>query len=285
MGYFYTIFARFLASLGQGVGGQVSFSMAGIFLLSLPVCFSFSAYTMAILHKKFAVVLWVSIIIALFLTMMLGALFSYIYTKVSKDSFTVLCLGSILAFDAFVRSFDSLTGGVLGISGILRPESIRTLPALVQFSFFVLIVILVAHYLVLKSPMGRKIRAFKEHPVALQAFGVSQKSVISFVIIGGSLLSGISGLLEVFRIQFLDPSFGGIPNLIVLVSISILALKPKVKAVVLASMLVVFLPELISFLDFPSALLGHLRVLLYSVLLIVLIHTISGKSQFQKREI
>jgi len=109
--------------------------------------------------------------------------------------------------------------------------------------------------------------------------------VISFVIIGGSLLSGISGLLEVFRIQFLDPSFGGIPNLIVLVSISILALKPKVKAVVLASMLVVFLPELISFLDFPSALLGHLRVLLYSVLLIVLIHTISGKSQFQKREI
>ena len=284
MGYIYTILARFLATLGQGAAGQLNLSMAGIFLLSLPVCYSFSAYSMAILNKKAGLTIGISILLAMLLTALLGAVFSFLYTKVSKDSFTVLSLGSILAFEAFVRSFDSLTGGVLGISGILRPQIIKTLPKLLILSALVMLLVLICQYVIFKSPMGRKIRALKEHPIALEALGASKTHTASFIIIGGSFLSGLSGLLEILRIQFLDPSFGGIANLIVLASVSILAIKPQVKYLVLATAFVIFLPELISFLNVPSALLGHLRVLLYSCLLILLIYKISGKSNLENRE-
>ena len=285
MGYLFTVLTRFFWATVQGVAGQLSVGMAGIFLLSLSVCFSFSAYSFAILSKNFEFSFWITFIFSLGLTSLLGFLFSYLYTKVSKDSFTVLALSSILGFDAFVKSFDGLTGGVLGISGILRPAFIGKLQSLVIFSGLIVGIVLVMHYLVVKSSLGRKIRAFKEHPVALESLGTSKNSVSRFVIIWGSVISGIAGVLELMRLQFLDPSFGGIPNLILFVSIAILALKPKVSSVVLASMFVVFVPEIISFLNFPSQFVGHLRTIFYCVLLIFLVRQVSGKFTISKREI
>ena len=284
MGYLYTILARFFASIMQGAAGQLSLSMAGVFLLSLPVCYSIAAYTLGISYKNYELSMPNAMLLALIVTSLVGWVFSYLYTKVSKDSFTVLSLGSILAFEAFVKSFDELTGGVLGISGIIRPSFIKTLPKLLTFSLLVMLIILILQYLIIVSPMGRKIRALKEHPVALESLGVSTKSTAYFVIITGSILSGIAGIIEILRIQFLDPSFGGIPNLIILVSIAILCVKAQIRNLILATAFVIFLPELISFLNFPSALLGHLRVLMYTSILIVLIRNISGKFNVQNRE-
>ena len=284
MGYLYTILARFFASIMQCAAGQLSLSMAGIFLLSLPVCYSFAAYSLGISYKKFGLSMPNAMLIAIVLTTLLGCVFSYLYTKVSKDSFTILSLGSILAFEAFVKSFDELTGGVLGISGIIRPSFIKTLPKLIIFSLVIMLIIVLVQYLIIQSPMGRKIRALKEHPVALESLGVSTKSTAYFIIISGSILSGIAGILEILRIQFLDPSFGGIPNLIILVSIAILCVKAQVRNLILATAFVIFLPELISFLKFPSALLGHMRVLMYTAILIILLRNISGKFNVQNRE-
>ena len=41
MGYLFTVLTRFFWATVQGVAGQLSVGMAGIFLLSLSVCFSF----------------------------------------------------------------------------------------------------------------------------------------------------------------------------------------------------------------------------------------------------
>ena len=113
MGYLLTVLTRFFWATVQGVAGQLSIGMAGIFLLSLSVCFSFSAYSFAILSKNFTFSFWLTFVLSLGLTSLVGFLFSYLYTKVSKDSFTVLALSSILGFDALVKSFDGLTGGYL----------------------------------------------------------------------------------------------------------------------------------------------------------------------------
>jgi branched-chain amino acid transport system permease protein len=260
MGYLLTVLTRFFWATVQGVAGQLSIGMAGIFLLSLSVCFSFSAYSFAILSKNFTFSFWLTFVLSLGLTSLVGFLFSYLYTKVSKDSFTVLALSSILGFDALVKSFDGLTGGVLGISGILRPAFIGKLSSLAVFAGIMCLLVLTMHYFVVKSSLGRKIRAFKEHPVALESLGTSKDSISRFVIVWGAIISSVAGVLELMRLQFLDPSFGGIPNLILFVSIAILALKPKVSSAVLASMFVVFVPEIISFLNFPSQFVGHLRM-------------------------
>jgi len=284
MGYLYDIISRFLNHLTSGVSGQQNFQQAGIFLLSLPVAYSFSAYSSTILNKKFGVEIYSAIMLGIILSFFLGMIFSYLYNKVSKDSFTVLSLSSILAFDAFVRSFDSLTGGVLGISGVIRPQLFRTIQDLILLSLIISIGALCFHFIIQKSPMGRKIRALKEHPNVLETLGSSKKTTATFVISSGFLLASLSGILDIYRIQFLDPSFGGIPNLIILLSISILAYKPQVKSLILATAFVICIPELIKFLNFPSALLGHLRTLTYSTLLITLLFKLSNQETSIKRE-
>jgi hypothetical protein len=46
---------------------------------------------------------------------------------------------------------------------------------------------------------------------------------------------------------------------------------------------IVLLPEILRFFPFPSSIMGHLRILFYSVLLIVLVKQLSTRYTSKKR--
>jgi branched-chain amino acid transport system permease protein len=97
------------------------------------------------------------------------------------------------------------------------------------------------------------------------------------------LAAGVSGLLAIWRIQFLDPSFGGIVLLIQVVTIAIIAAKPKVRWLAVATLIIVLLPEILRFLNLPSTIIGHLRNLLYAIIMIAITRNISNNLLPQKR--
>jgi branched-chain amino acid transport system permease protein len=103
------------------------------------------------------------------------------------------------------------------------------------------------------------------------------------VIIFASVLSGISGVVGAWRIQFLDPTFGGVTNLIFGLTVAILAVKPKIQWIIGSSAFCLLLPEIIRFLPLPSSIFANVRALIYAVLLIVLIRWLSDKHTDHKR--
>jgi len=75
----------------------------------------------------------------------------------------------------------------------------------------------------------------------------------------------------VWRIRFLDPSFVGLPLLLQMLTIAIIAARPKVRWVALSTLFIVLLPEVLRFVDLPSSMVGQLRVLIYAGALIIIL--------------
>lgn len=284
MGYLATIINKIGQMFTMGVGIHLVFSLGGIFFLGFPTVVSVAAYTLAICEKQ-GMSPWLALIAALIAGLIVSLLFAYLFIKVSADSFAVLGLASVIAFNALALSLDTLTNGVLGISGIKRPELFDSLPALAIAAILVALLMIIFEILLLKTTFGRALRALKENKTSLAALGVSPNKISTIIIVITGIIFSIAGIFMIWQVQFLDPGFGGLHLLVEVLTIGILALRPQIRWVALGTLFVVFVPEALRFLSLPSTILGHLRILLYCTFLIVLILKLQDKLHIPHRSI
>ena len=275
MGYFLTILASFLEGTIMTIGAHLTISLGGIIFFGLPTLYSAGAYSFVIASSH-GLSFFESSLIASLVILAISLLFVLAYHRLSSDSFAVFSFTSVLAFDALVKSWDSVTGGVLGIAGVYRPSTVGTLSQLVWCELIILIILLFAEYIFLKSVYGRTLLGLRENKQIVSSLGANYKSLASVMIIAASFLSAIAGVLTVWRIQFLDPSFAGMSIIIKVATAAILAVKPKITWLVGAVLFVSLVPEIIRFFDLPSTIVGHLRTLIYTIILIIVLRNLSN---------
>lgn len=284
MGYVLLVFLTFLENLLISLGAFLTISVGGISFFGYLVPFAGSAYAFAIALER-GVSLPFAVILALIFGSIIGYFFTLLYSRLSDDSFAVFTLASLLAFQALLLSWDSVTGGVLGISGVARPALFATLPSLALGVFIVTALCILGGHFLLSSSFGRALRAHKENPRLLDSIGTSSYRVESIVILLSNFLAAVSGIFTLWQIQFLDPSFSGIPFFIVIITIAILAFHPKIEWLIGAGFLITVIPEFLRFLPLPATMLGHLRTILYCVVLIILVHYLSKTYTNDKRTV
>ena len=105
------------------------------------------------------------------------------------------------------------------------------------------------------------------------------------MILIASVLVSIGMSMFLWRIQFLDPSALGISFLVELLTLGILALKPQIRFVAMSTIVVALVPEILRFYNFPSSILGYIRILIYAVLLIILMTKLAPNFVHNKRSI
>lgn len=284
-GYIYTVLAQMFGVGLQGVGAHLTLSMSGIFFMGFPVTFAISAYTyvLLVMNDFSSLGAFVGSMVASFLV---GCVYALLYTKMSNDSFSVISLASILALDALLKSWDGLTGGVLGLVGYQRPELLKSMGMFVLFGGLLWILMLGFDWMVMKTPFGRNLRALKESSFLLESKGDSPWKVGGVVIVLASVLSGLAGVLEAWRLFIVTPvSFTAMINLIVVLTVAILAMKPQLRWLVGATLFVVILPESFRFLEISSTNIGHLRNILYGVMLVVLLKYMNANFSMSKRKV
>lgn len=282
MGYFLTLILGYARFLIQGVGIHVVFSLGGILFLGFPTVMNASAYGLAIAQRH-GFSMAISLAIGLLVGILFSLFFAFLFVRLSMDSFVVLCLASILAFEALVRSWNTLTNGVLGLSGIEPPLFLNTLGIFAAFVFFMSLVFLGIEFVLLNSPRGRAIRAFKENPLALEVLGISSAHLGQFLILFSSFCFMVAAFFKLWQFRFLTPGFVDLDILIEVFTIGILALHSGLRRLALSVLFILFFPELLRFLELPSALFAHLRLLLYSVALIFLIKRFQDQLRIPKR--
>lgn len=276
MGYFYTVLGRIAEGFPAVIGMHKTFALGGIFFLAVPVCFAFGGYGMGILGKMgFPLVYAMPMVFVLLF--LLGGLYALAYMKLTNESFAVLCLTSIIAFEALLKSWDTITGGVRGFSGVARPEGFSTLSSLAIFVVITAIVLLSFEYILLRTPFGRAIRGMRESKTLLTALGESPKAIGVTLVIMATMLAGISGILYAWRVQFLDPSMSSTANIMVLLTIALLAYRPKVLWLALSNIFVIGVTESMRFLPLPSTQVGYVRLMIYSIVIIVLIFVLADR--------
>jgi len=274
MGYFVTTLSRVWEALLSTIGSHLTLSLGGILFLGFPVAFWAGAYGYAIAAKS-GLTIGLSLLIGIAFALLLGIIFAFFYRRLSNESFAVITLASVLAAEALIRSWDSLTGGVLGIAGVPRFYSGQTLLSLMLCAAVVGSIGLALESLLAHSSFGRSLRALKENKSALMALGTSAQWTGAVAILFASFFAGVAGIFTAARVQFLDPSLGGFVLLIQVLTVAIIANTPKTARLFAVTALIVLLPEMLRLFDLPVSILGHARNLLYGLLLILLIYYVA----------
>ena len=277
MGYLLTNISRIWETFLEAVGGHLALGLGGILFLGFPVGFWCGAYGYAIAaHNGIALI--PAVLIGLALSVAVGIIFAFFYARMSNDSFAVITLASVLAMEALLRSWDSMTGGVLGITGVPRLPWAHALEQLALLEGTIVLIVFIAESFLVHSAFGRSLRALKENKTALLSMGTSANVTGQMAIIFACLSVGVAGILASSRIQFLDPSLGGIFLLVQVLTIVIIANSPKTLRFFGMTIVITLIPEVLRFLNVPSSILGYTRNLLYALLLVILLYYGTYKS-------
>jgi branched-chain amino acid transport system permease protein len=222
---------------------------AGLFHMGHAAFYAMGAYTAAILNTR----LDVPILLALPLAGLMAAAFAALVARpvvhLRGDYLLIVTigLGEIVRI-ALVNDVFGITGGANGIFGIARPvlfgAKIRK-----PHEFFVLIWVFVAATVFLfhrlqASRFGRALAFLREDPVAAEGSGIptGRYRLLAFAL--GAGWAGMAGSLYAAKMTIISPESFGSWESVVLFLIVILGGAGSIPGVVLASALVVGLPEL-----------------------------------------
>jgi branched-chain amino acid transport system permease protein len=182
---------------------------SGQFHLSHAAFFGAGAYASAILAKECHLSPWLSLLGAILVVAVLGALIGLPVTRLKGLYLAVATLAFSLFVEVLVNQGGSLTGGGYGIQDVpplaffgsrLSGKSFYLL-ALVA----VIVTVLVLNNL-LDSKFGREIIAVRDHPDAAAAAGINPAATRLMVLVIAASFAALAGWLHTFYYLNLNPA-------------------------------------------------------------------------------
>jgi len=246
----------------------------GMLSLAHAAFFSIGAYTVALLVSKTNLTFLPSLSIGIALSTTLGLVTSIILIRVRKDLYALATLGINTIVLSLLLGWNKLTNGALGISGIPSPTIFNyTFDS--QLTFFLIcllfagLVFLIAWFLAHGS-FGRTLKAIRDNEELARALGyrTNYYRIIIFTVAAG--LAAIAGGLFASYISFIEPAIFGTTETIFIMAVVILGGLASLPGSILGAAIMIALPELLRFIGFSQTTTGHLRVLIFAVILITL---------------
>jgi branched-chain amino acid transport system permease protein len=215
---------------------------------------------------------------ALFLAVIGSVLLSFIISipslRLKGDYFVLGSIGfQVIAF-TILYNWVGLTRGPYGIPGIPRPVlfglSIASIPAYFIFSLTAAVLCAVLIYIITFSPFGRLLKAIREDETAAQALGkdVTRCKITAFALAAG--FAAVSGVLFAGYMRYIDPTSFTMMESVYILSIIIIGGTGNLSGPIIGVVLMIFLPEILRFLQIPDTIAANMRQIIYGFLLIVI---------------
>ena len=239
------IYAILLFGLDIVVGytGQVSLGHAGLF--------GIGAYTSGVLVFKLGAPLVVSLIAAIGVTSLFGAVLALPALRVTGPYLAMVTLAFGTIIQILINEMTFLTEGPLGIK-IAKPPLFGHRLDEREFYWLVaaiLVLALIVVHRILKSHLGRAFEALRDSPVACDCMGVSvyRYKVYAFVISAG--FAGLAGSLYTYSEQYISPNTYNFELTILFLLAIIMGGRKTRSGALLGSLIVVLLPKLLDDID------------------------------------
>ena len=178
--------------------------------------------------------------------------------------------------EAPLGTWRNLTNGPYGISGIPRPDlfgwEITTPVAMALFATAVAGLCALILWRLKTSPWARLLLAMREDELAARGLGKNTRlaKVQAFLI--SSSLVAVAGSLYAAYVRYLDPSSASLDESILMLSMVIVGGLGNFRGPLVGAAVLVLLPEALRFLTLPDAQAANLRLLIYGLLLILMMH-------------
>jgi len=224
---------------------------------------------------------WLYFLAAGAVAMIFGFLLALPTNKLKGDYLALATLGFSFVVYAVAINWTGLTRGPLGLPGIPRPKIFNFIfSSNISFLILTAIIALLAYLIIKKittSPFGRVLEATRDNELAARVLGKNTFKIKSISLAASAFFAGIAGSLYASYITFIDPSSFSIMQLIPVLAIVIIAGLASLKGTIIATIILILLPEPLRFIGFPSSIVGPARKIIYAlILLLILIYRPKG---------
>jgi ABC-type branched-chain amino acid transport system, permease component len=253
---------------------QLAVGFTGLLNLGHIAFYAIGAYTSALLAFQ-DLPFWFCLLSAGIVAMIFGFLLSLPTNKLKGDYLALATMGFSFVVYAVALNWTSLTRGPLGLPGIPKPKFLG-FNFSDNFSFLILtFVIALISYLIIRriitSPFGKVLEATRDDELATRILGKNTFKIKSLALMISAFFAGIAGSLYAYYITFIDPSSFTLIQLIPVLAIVIIGGLASLKGTVIATIILVLLPEPLRFIGFPSSIVGPMRQIIYALILLLIL--------------
>ncbi|MFW6261073.1 MAG: branched-chain amino acid ABC transporter permease, partial [Spirochaetota bacterium] len=254
------IFSRVLTVAIAAMGFNLLLGVTGQISIGHGAFMAIGAYTTAILSTKLGLPFVVSIVPVILFSALLGIVIGLPALRLKGFYLAIATLAFGVVVEQLIASIDFLGGH----------DGIRSIPAFFGSDlagFFVVgtlyVILALAMYRILESPVGLRYRMVRDSEVASRAYGVRLSRVKLSAFIVSAVYGGIAGGLYAHTVGFIVP-----PNFGLVLSLNILAIViigglASVHGGLIGSIVIVGLPFLFSrgFGPYLSVIVGALLII------------------------
>jgi branched-chain amino acid transport system permease protein len=241
------------------LGVSILTGFTGLFSVGHAGFMAIGAYTSALLTKTYGIPIVLGVISAMTAALFVGLLIGYPTLKLKGDYFVIATLGIGQATKLIIENLPDITGGARGLTGIPSGSSFIT----------VLIIVVVVIWILsnfLRSKQGRNCVAVREDELAAASIGTKVASYKLLAMGISCALCGLSGALLAHYMQYLSPSMFSIVKSDELVMTVILGGTGSLTGSIIASLILIPLPEVLRF-----GAIQEWRMVFYGLLVVLVI--------------
>lgn len=247
--------------------------ITGLFALSHAAFYGLGAYTAAICDVDLGLPSLVGLIASMAVAGAASLLISIPALRIAGDYLVIASLGFQFLVFAVLNNVKSITRGPAGIPGIHKPVlfgvTLDTPGLYLMLAVALAALCIAVAGRISTAPLGRMLRSIREDDVAARALGkdVTRAKIVIFTV--ASSLAGAAGWLFAHHSSFVSPEMFMIDESIYVLAMVLVGGAGSTRGAVLGAVLLVTLPELLRFVDLPSAVAGASRQMLYAAVLLL----------------
>jgi branched-chain amino acid transport system permease protein len=170
----------------------------------------------------------------------------------------------------------NLTNGPFGLSGIPKPRllflELNSLPSIAALSLAVATVCGWVSWRLLASPWGRLLKAMRDDELALRSLGKNVRRMKIEVFAISSGMVAMAGALYAAYVGYVDPNNASLDESILMLSMVLVGGVANLRGPVTGALILLAIPELLRFAQIPDALAANIRLMLYGLTLLLMMH-------------
>lgn len=255
-----------------GYGGLLSVSHGGFF--------GVGAYGTAILIKDYQLEFLPAVLVGAVVTGLLSLSIGYAAGRLSDEFLFIVTIAMQVALVELFNNLE-LTGRSAGIAGIPRPTlfgyQLESNTQVMMMSWVFCAIVTFVCWRVVHSPYGRLLKALREDVPAARSLGKRALWTKVTVFAFSSALAGVAGGLYAMHTLYISPAEFTLDRTVEILSITIIGGMAAYWGPFLGALVVLALPEALSFANIPDSIAGPVNGIIYTlVVLLVLIYRPRG---------
>ncbi|OLP20108.1 hypothetical protein BST81_02410 [Leptolyngbya sp. 'hensonii'] len=178
--------------------------------------------------------------------------------------------------DAPIGTLQNLTNGTFGLSGVSKPVllgwQLQQTSSIVGLTWFLTLLCVGISWLLLGSPWGRLLRSLRDDELVTRGLGKNTRwlKTQAFAIACGMV--ALAGAILTSYIGFIDPSAAALDESILMLSMVLVGGVGNFRGPLVGAFILLAIPEILRFVQIPDAIAANVRLILYGVSLLLVIH-------------